>query len=273
MKKLIALTLTLLMTTTFAACSGKTETASSAPEDTSSVAESELETPNIDRIKAAGKIVMCTNAAFPPFEYVGADGKPTGVDVEIAQAIADDLGVQLEVVDMNFDLLIDSVKAGKADFAAAGMTIKPERLKQIDFSDEYVQSAQYVITKKGSDISVDDLDGLTIAVQEATTGDFYASDELNAKEVLRFKSGIEAGSALSAGKCDAVIIDKLPAESIAANSNGELVVSSESLTEESYAIAVQKDCPDLLSAINNVLNKLVEEGKVDALVTKHMTQA
>lgn len=274
MKKLIALTLAVLMTTTFAACAGKTETASSAPKDTSSAAsESDLETPNIDRIKAAGKIVMCTNAAFPPFEYVGADGKPTGVDVEIAQAIADDLGVQLEVVDMNFDLLIDSVKAGKADFAAAGMTIKPERLKQIDFTDEYVQSAQYVITQKGSDISADNLDGLTIAVQEATTGDFYASDELNAKEVLRFKSGIEAGSALSAGKCDAVIIDKLPAESIASNSNGELVVSSESLTEESYAIAVKKECPDLLEAMNKVLNKLVDEGKVDALVTKHMTQA
>lgn len=279
MKKIIALTFALLMTASFTACGSKTETAPSSSADTSSAAsstaseESTTETPNIDRIKASGKLVMCTNAAFPPFEYVGADGKPTGVDVEIAQAIADDLGVQLEVVDMNFDLLIDSVKAGKADFAAAGMTIKPERLEQVDFSDEYVQSAQYVITKKDSDVSADNLDGLTIAVQEATTGDFYATDELHAKEVLRFKSGIEAGSALSAGKCDAVIIDKLPAESIAANSNGELEVSTQSLTEESYAIAVKKECPDLLEAINKVLNKLVEEGKVDALVTKHMTQA
>ena len=280
MKKLLSLSLALLMTASLAACGSKAETVSSSPAASSEAASSEAaseavadETPNIDRIKAAGKIVMCTNLAFPPFEYVGADGKAAGVDIEISQAIADDLGVQLEVVDMNFDLLIDSVKAGKADFSAAGMTIKPERLEQIDFSDEYVKSAQYIIIKKDNGVTADKLDGLTIAVQESTTGDFYATDEIKAKEVLRFKSGIEAGAALSAGKCDAVIIDKLPAESIAANSNGALEVLPDSLTEESYAIAVKKDSPDLLAEINKVLKKLVEEGKVDELVTKHMTDA
>ncbi|WP_101911099.1 ABC transporter substrate-binding protein [Marasmitruncus massiliensis] len=283
MKKLLALSLALLMTASLAACGSKAETAPSSSAASSEAASSEAasseapdatsETPNIDRIKAAGKIVMCTNLAFPPFEYVGADGKAAGVDIDISQAIADDLGVQLEVVDMNFDLLIDSVKAGKADFSAAGMTIKPERLEQIDFSDEYVKSAQYIIIKKDSGVTADKLDGLTIAVQESTTGDFYATDEIKAKEVLRFKSGIEAGAALSAGKCDAVIIDKLPAESIAANSNGVLEVLPDSLTEESYAIAVKKDSPDLLAEINKVLKKLVDEGKVDELVTKHMTEA
>lgn len=286
MKKLLSLSLALLMTASLAACGSKAETAPSSSAASSEAASSEAasstaasseaaaaETPNIDRIKAAGKIVMCTNLAFPPFEYVGADGKAAGVDIDISQAIADDLGVQLEVVDMNFDLLIDSVKAGKADFSAAGMTIKPERLEQIDFSDEYVKSAQYIIIKKDSGVTADKLDGLTIAVQESTTGDFYATDEIKAKEVLRFKSGIEAGAALSAGKCDAVIIDKLPAESIAANSNGVLEVLPDSLTEESYAIAVKKDSPDLLAEINKVLKKLVEEGKVDELVTKHMTEA
>ncbi|MBE6906793.1 MAG: amino acid ABC transporter substrate-binding protein [Ruminococcaceae bacterium] len=283
MKKLLALSLALLMTASLAACGSKAETAPSSSAASSEAASSGAasseapdaasETPNIDRIKAAGKIVMCTNLAFPPFEYVGADGKAAGVDIDISQAIADDLGVQLEVVDMNFDLLIDSVKAGKADFSAAGMTIKPERLEQIDFSDEYVKSAQYIIIKKDSGVTADKLDGLTIAVQESTTGDFYATDEIKAKEVLRFKSGIEAGAALSAGKCDAVIIDKLPAESIAANSNGVLEVLPDSLTEESYAIAVKKDSPDLLAEINKVLKKLVDEGKVDELVTKHMTEA
>ena len=281
MKKLLSLSLALLMTASLAACGSKAETAPSSSAASSEAASSAAasseaaaaETPNIDRIKAAGKIVMCTNLAFPPFEYVGSDGKAAGVDIDISQAIADDLGVQLEVVDMNFDLLIDSVKAGKADFSAAGMTIKPERLEQIDFSDEYVKSAQYIIIKKDSGVTADKLDGLTIAVQESTTGDFYATDEIKAKEVLRFKSGIEAGAALSAGKCDAVIVDKLPAESIAANSNGVLEVLPDSLTEESYAIAVKKDCPDLLAEINKVLKKLVEEGKVDELVTKHMTEA
>lgn len=269
MKKILALTLALAMSASFAACGSKAP-ASSAPAESSAVAES---TPNIDRIKAAGKIVMCTNLAFPPFEYIGADGKGAGVDIDVAQAIADDLGVQLEVVDMNFDLLIDSLKAGKADFSAAGMTIKPERLEQIDFSDEYVKSAQYVIIKKDSGVTADKLDGLTIAVQESTTGDFYATDEVKAKEVLRFKSGIEAGAALKAGKCDAVIIDKLPAESIAANSGGELVTLPDSLTEESYAIAVKKDSPDLLAEINKVLGEMVASGKIDELVTKHMTEA
>ena len=114
---------------------------------------------------------------------------------------------------------------------------------------------------------------LTIAVQELTTGDFYATDEVAAKEVLRFKSGIDAGAALSAGKCDAVIIDKLPAESIAANSNGALEVLPDSLTEESYAIAVKKECPDLLDAVNKVLEQMVANGEIDELVTKHMTAA
>ncbi len=216
---------------------------------------------------------MMTNASFPPFEYIGDDGKPAGVDVDVAQAIADDLGVELEILDMNFDLLIDSLKTDKGDIAAAGMTIKPERAEQVDFSIEYVKSAQYVIVKAGSGVTADALDGLTIAVQELTTGDFYATDEVAAKEVLRFKSGIDAGAALSAGKCDAVIIDKLPAESIAANSNGALEVLPDSLTEESYAIAVKKECPDLLDAVNKVLEQMVANGEIDELVTKHMTAA
>ncbi len=279
MKKILTLMMALSLVLSMAACGNSSNP--SVPEAPSSEAapseqassEAAAETPNIDRIKAAGKIIMLTNAEFPPFEYIGADGNPVGVDVDVAQAIADDLGVELEILNMNFDLLIDSVKSGKGDFAAAGMTVKPERLEQVDFSVEYVKSAQYIIIRKDSGVTADQLDGLTIAVQESTTGDFYATDEISAKEVLRFKSGIEAGAALKAGKCDAVIIDKLPAESIAANSDGALVTLPDSLTEESYAIAVKKDSQDLLDAINNVLQKLIDEGKIDEFVTKHMTQA
>ncbi|MEM1483274.1 ABC transporter substrate-binding protein [Oscillospiraceae bacterium PP1C4] len=284
MKKLLALTLALTMAVSMAACgkSGKptesqaasSEAASTASSQAaSSVAASTSDTPNIDRIKAAGKLVMLTNATFPPFEYIGADGKVAGVDADVAAEVAKDLGVELEIVDMNFDLLIDSVKADKGDFAAAGMTINPERLEQVDFSMEYVKSAQYVIVKKDSTIATDKLDGLTIAVQESTTGDFYATDDVKAKEVLRFKNATETGAALKAGKCDAVIIDKLPAEAIAANSNGELVVLPQSLTEESYAFAVKKGNEDLVAEINKVMQKMIDEGKIDELVTKHMTAA
>ena len=288
MKKILAGILAMTMAASLAACGGSSAPSSSADPASSAAPSSSAEasapaesssseasdsTPNIDRIKSAGKLVMMTNASFPPFEYIGDYGKPAGVDVDVAQAIADDLGVELEILDMNFDLLIDSLKTDKGDIAAAGMTIKPERAEQVDFSIEYVKSAQYVIVKAGSGVTADALDGLTIAVQELTTGDFYATDEVAAKEVLRFKSGIDAGAALSAGKCDAVIIDKLPAESIAANSNGALEVLPDSLTEESYAIAVKKECPDLLDAVNKVLEQMVANGEIDELVTKHMTAA
>ncbi|SDN48960.1 ABC transporter substrate-binding protein [Acetanaerobacterium elongatum] len=282
MKK-IALILALVMLFVFAGCTSTAPAASSAvpasSEAASSVAASSeaassaapaAQGAKLDAIKKAGKLVMLTNAAFPPFEYMGNDNKPAGVDVEVAQAIAKDLGVELEIVNMDFDLLIESLKAGKGDLILAGMTIKPERLEQVDFSKEYVKSAQYVIIKSGSGVTADKLDGLTIAVQQDTTGDFYATDDIKAKEVLRFKSGIEAGSALSSGKCDAVIIDKLPAEKIAANSSGKLEVLPKALTEESYAIAVAKENKDLLEAVNASLDKLIADGTVDKLIVKHM---
>lgn len=253
MKKITMLVVAaLLLTFVLAGCSAKTN--------------------RLDDIKKAGKLVVVTNATFPPFEYI-ADGKPAGVDIDVAQALADDLGVELEVIDMSFDLLVESVKTGKADLALAGLSIKPDRLEQVDMSIEYVKSAQHVIIKKDSGITSDNLDGLTIAVQEATTGDFYATDDVAAKEVLRFKSGIEAGSALANGKCDAVIIDQLPAEAIAANSGGALEVLPEALTEESYAIAVQKGQEDLMKAVNESLQKLIDDGTIDELVVKHMALA
>ena len=286
LKKAFTLTLALAMAASLGACGGSTSSESSSQPASSGAASSEAasseaaspeaastESGSLARITDAGKIVMCTNLAFPPFEYIGSDGKGAGVDIDISQEIAKDLGVELEIVDMNFDLIIDSLKAGKADFSAAGMTVKPERLEQVDFSTEYVTSAQYVIVQAGSEITTDNLDGLTIGVQESTTGDIYATDEIQAKEVMRYKSGVDAGAALAAGKLDAVIIDQLPAESIAANSNGKLEVLPEALTEESYAIAVKKGNQELLDAINATLERLISEGKIDEYVTKHMTEA
>jgi len=173
---------------------------------------------------------------------------------------------------MDFALLIESVNAGKGDFAAAGMTVKPERLEQVDFSKEYVKSSQYLIVKSDSTITKDKLDGLVIGVQEATTGDFYATDEVKAKEVKRYKNGLEASSDLKNGRVDCVIIDKLPAENFVKNSNGALKISGDSLTDESYAIAVKKGNKELLDAINKTIDRLISEGKVDEFVTKHMSK-
>ncbi|MBE6906792.1 MAG: amino acid ABC transporter substrate-binding protein [Ruminococcaceae bacterium] len=282
MKKIVAIMTACVLALSMAACGSKnpdqnaSSEAPSAAVSESSGAEASAasgEAGGLDTIKANGKLVMLTNATFPPFEYIGDDGSVAGVDPDVAAEIAKDLGVELEILDMNFDLLIEAVKSGKGDFAAAGMTITPERQEQVDFSKEYVKSAQYLIVQKGSSITKDTLDGTTIAVQESTTGDFYASDEVQAKEVMRFKGATETGAALIAGKCDAVILDKLPAEAIVANSNGKLELLPDPLTEESYAFAVKKGNAELLDAINATLQRLMDEGKIDELVTEHANAA
>lgn len=224
----------------------------------------------VDSIKNSGKITMITTADFPPFEYVNADGDIVGSDIDVANEIAKDLGVKLEIINMDFDLLVDSVKAGKGDFCAAGMTITDERKQQVDFSKEYVSSSQYVMVNKDSNIDINNIKDLTIAVQEGTVGDIYATYEIVPKQILRFKSTVDAGTALSAGKCDAVILDKLPAESIASN-HGDLKVLETPLTEEKYAIAVAKGKSDLLGAINLTLDRLINEGKIDEYLAAHLS--
>ena len=159
---------------------------------------------------------MLTNAAFPPFEYVEND-EVVGVDVDIANEIAKELGVKLTVQDMEFDLIIDYIKAGKGDIGAAGITADDERRKQVDFSVEYITSTQYVIVPAGTDTKTFKLDGKVIGVQEGTTGDvYYASDAevIKAKEVKKYKSAIDAAADMLLGRVDCVIIDELPAKKI-----------------------------------------------------------
>ncbi len=227
------------------------------------------ETPNVDRIKEAGKIVMLTNAAFPPYEYLGDDNEPVGVDIEIGQAIADELGVELEVVDMDFDGIIGAIQAGKGDFAAAGMTINEERLQNVDFSIEYATSSQYMMVLADNEEiqGPEDLAGKTVGVQAGTTGQFYAEDETEA-EVSKFKTALDAAMALKTGKLDAVIIDELPARAIVAN-NTDLKVVENKLTEEDYAMAIAKGSDDLAAVINGVLEQLIADGTVEELTMKH----
>ena len=242
----------------------------------SGIAFAESATPNIDKIKENGKIVMLTNAAFPPFEYLGdelnEDGtaKVAGVDADIAAEIAKDLGVELEVVDMAFDGIILAVQSGKGDFGAAGMTVKPEREEMVNFSIKYVKSSQYILVKAGSDIkTAADLEGKTIGVQLGTTGDFYATDEVPGATVMPYKDAVTASLDLANGRIDAVITDELPAKSIAA-SNEALILIDEVLTEEEYAIAVAKEKTDLLEAINKTITRLQEEGLIEVFINTHM---
>ncbi len=242
----------------------------------SCIAFAESATPNVDKIMADGKIVMLTNAAFPPFEYLGdelnEDGtaKVVGVDADIAAEIAADLGVELEIVDMDFDGIILAVQSGKGDFGAAGMTVKPEREEMVNFSIKYVKSSQYILVKADSEIkTAADLEGKTIGVQQGTTGDFFATDEIANSNVMRYKDAVTASMDLANGRIDAVITDELPAKSIAA-SNEALILIDEVLTEEEYAIAVAKEKTDLLEAINKTLTRLQEEGKIELFINTHM---
>ena len=278
MKKKFALALAaIMMTGTLAAC-GSTNTndnAGSTADNTTSGASA------VEAIKEKGEIVMLTNAAFPPFEYLADDGSVQGVDADIAQAVADKLGVELKIVDMDFDSIVNSLKAGKGDFAAAGMTITEERLKQVDFSDEYVTSSQMVVVRADSDLEGDKaaidaaLSGKNIAVQAGTTGDWYAGGDettgstIEKSNVLQYKSATEAALHLANGKADAIIIDQKPAEAIVAANDGKLKVLDTKLTDEQYAFAVQKNQEDLLAVINEVVAEYKGD-KVDELITKHM---
>lgn len=223
----------------------------------------------VDKIKSAGKIVMLTNAAFPPFEYLGDDNKPAGVDVDIAQAVADELGVTLEVVDMDFDGIVPAIQSGQGDLGVAGMTNTPERANSVGFSINYVSTTQMIIVQEGSDIKTpDDLVGKTIGVQMGTTGDIFASDIEDAN-MQRFKTGPDAGLALGNGQIDAIVIDAMPAAQIAAAGSG-LIVLEEPLTEEQYAIAIAKENTDLKEVVDKVLQKMLDDGSIDKLIEKHL---
>lgn len=243
-----------------------TPAASAAPEATPAAAQGAVE-----RIKAAGELVMLTNAAFPPFEYIGEGGKPAGVDVEIAEAIAAELGVTLNVIDMDFDGIVMAVQTGKGDIGAAGMTNTEERRKNVDFSIDYLTTTQLIVVKEDSAYaSAEDLAGKEIGVQLGTTGGLYAADYIDDAKISTFKTGPDAGMALASGKIDAVVIDEMPAQQIAKANTG-LKVLEEPLTEEQYAIAIAKGNEDLKAVIDKVLEKLLAEGTVDALIEKHMS--
>ena len=216
-----------------------------------------------------GELVMATNTEFPPYEYHEGD-KIVGIDVEICQAIADEMGKKLVIEDMAFDSVITSVYTGKADIGAAGLTITEDRLKNINFSTPYTTAAQVIIVPGDSDIaSPDDLTGKKVGVQLGTTGDIYA-DDIQDATVERYNKGYEAVQALLQGKIDAVMIDNEPAKVYVAQ-NPELKIVDEAFTYEEYAIAVAKDNEELLNEVNSAIAKLKESGKLDEIINKYIS--
>lgn len=222
------------------------------------------------------KLIMATNATFPPYEYKEGD-EFQGIDIEIAQAIADKLGRELVVEDVDFDSIINGVQTGKYDIGMAGMTVTEDRLKNVNFTDTYAKGIQVVIVKEGGNVqSLDDIDndGVKIGVQQGTTGHIYASDTpenggYGEDAVIAYKSGTEAVEALKTGKVQCVIIDNEPAKSYVKENEG-LKILDATWADEDYAIAISKNNSELLDEVNKALAELKADGTVDRIVKKYI---
>ena len=250
--------------------------------------------------KDDNKLVMATNAAFPPYEFKDGDNF-AGIDVEIAQAIAAKLGMELEIVDVEFGAVLTGVAEGKYDMGMAGITVTDERKQSMDFSDTYATGVQVIIVADGSAItSLDDLfnfdaetgdpvslknPNIKIGVQQDTTGDIYSSDaienwgfndlnedgSIKTDRVVRYKTGADAVTALKTGTVDCVIIDNEPAKSfVAAQSGIHILAENNEYAVEDYAICVKKGNTELLTKINEALAALKADGTIATIIAKYI---
>ena len=208
------------------------------------------------------KLIMATNAAFPPYEYYEGE-TIVGIDAEVGALIAEKLGMELEIVDMDFNGILGAIQSGVADIGLAGMTVTEKRLESVNFSVSYAKGVQVVIVKEDSAIAT--LDDLA----EATTGDIYATDELGEDKIKRYQNGAAAVEALQSGIVDAVIIDNEPAKAFVADQQG-LTILETAYADEDYAIAVAKENTELLDKINTALGELIADGSVEKIVNKYI---
>lgn len=258
MKKILAIVLMLTMIFTFAACGSEEATTEESAEN-------------------GGTLVMATNAEFPPYEYYEG-GEITGIDAEIGAAIADKLGMDFRIEDMEFNSIIAAVQSGKADIGMAGMTVTEEREQSVNFTDSYATGVQVVIVTEDSEIA--DVDTLfeeghdwKIGVQESTTGDIYSTGDIEDAglgTIERYNKGADAVNALLGGKIDCVIIDNQPAQAYLAANEGLKILDTEYATED-YAICIAKDNEDMLEKVNAALKELIEDGTVQSIIDKYIS--
>ena len=218
--------------------------------------------------KNENELVMVTEAGFAPYEYY-ENGEVVGVDVDIAKEIAKYLGKKLVVKDIAFDSIINEVKTGKADFGAAGISYSDDRAKNVDFSINYAVSKQVVIVSNNSSITnVNGISNKKIAVQLGSIADTFVTKKFKSASVVRQKKYLAAIEDLKTGKVDCVVMDELPAKEIVSKNEGINILDG-SLTNDSYGMVVKKGNKELLDAINTVLQKLKDEGKIDEFIIKH----
>ena len=284
MKKILALTMAAAMSLTLFACGGGNNNNSggaSSKNDASSTNQSAVSSSAQDGDSSKygsfttvepGKLHMSTNAAFPPYEMTTDAGGFEGIDVEVAAAIADKLGLELVVDDMGFDAALTAVQTGQSDIAMAGITITEERLEVMDFSDSYATGIQVVIVKEGSPIAtVDDLaNAEMIGTQKTTTGSIYCTDDYGVEHVTEFDTGALAVMALVNGQVDAVVIDNEPAKSFVAANEGLVILDTEYAVED-YAIGFAKGNTALKDAVNAAMAELQADGTFQAIVDSYIT--
>ncbi|MCI9240369.1 transporter substrate-binding domain-containing protein [Oscillibacter sp.] len=286
MKKFMTLLLALAMVLSLAACGGGDKPAGDAgdsapagtsdPADSSAPADSGTDAPAFTTVEE-GKLHMSTNAAFPPYEMTTDAGGFEGIDVEVAQAIAEKLGLELVVDDMGFDAALTAVQTGQSDIAMAGITVTEDRQQVMDFSDSYATGIQVVIVKEDSPIAtLDDLSNAQmIGCQKATTGYIYCSDTpenggYGEDHVTAYETGALAVMALVNGQVDAVVIDNEPAKSFVASNDGLKILDTEFAVED-YAIGFAKGNTALLEAVNAAMAELKADGTFQGIVDKYIT--
>ena len=237
-----------------------------ATEDTGSDTQQSETAENTE----GGVLRMGTNATFPPYEYVDENNEVAGIDADIAAAIADKLGMELEITDMAFDSLIPALQSDTIDIVLAGMTVDPERAESVNFTDSYATGVQVIIVPEGSDIaSPDDLEGKNIGVQTGTTGDLYCTDDYGQEFVKQFDNGPLAVAALLNGQVDCVVIDNEPAKNYVAANEG-LKILDTAYANEDYAAALAKDDTELYEQVNTAIQELKEDGTIASIIEKYI---
>ena len=275
MKKILAMAMAVVMALGLSACGGSNSAASSSAAGSVSGSASNGD-PAFTTV-TPGKLTMSTNASFPPYEMVADDGSFEGIDIEVAGAIAEKLGLELQVDDMGFDAALQAAQTGKSDMVMAGVTVTEERQAVMDFSNSYANGVQVVIVKEGSPIqTVDDLANANmIGCQMGTTGYTFCSDTpenggFGEDHVTPYDDGAAAVQALMNGQIDAVVIDNKPAQEYVAANPGLKILDGD-FTNEDYAIGVAKGNTALLDAINGALEELTNDGTIQSIVDKYIS--
>jgi polar amino acid transport system substrate-binding protein len=256
MKKLLAILLTVIIAVSLTAC---------APDTTN----------KLEAIKSKGTITVYTDPNFAPFEFAGEAG-PAGVDIEIAYAIAEKIGVTAQFVEAKFDSIIMGVKGGKGDIAISGFTITDERKESVDFSKPYVNSVQYLIIPEGSGLkTMEDLAGKKVGVAKGYTGQLLMDEEVGEKGILAgtgtvvnvYNGAIEAVLDLKVGRIDAVVMDEFVAKALIGKNEGlvaaPLSYANGDIAEEEYGVVIPKGNPELAAVIDSVIDELVSAGKIE----------